>query len=536
MRSGSMRVQMTRSPSMATPSCRPVRMCTAACMVHAILQVPMDTTRDPPTIAGTSILVAAPSMSAETVGTAMVPLPSRARTVAVLMLTDALAVALSLAVATLWHGVAGGGTPYALVKAALLLFLVPAAFALGGLYPAVAISPVDEFRRLTVTIVGVFAIVTVAHFAITASGPLALWTTALLVAILVVPSFRAIARELFARRPWWGVPVVVLGSGRTATLLLERLAANPRVGMRAIACLDDDAAKTGRRLCGVPVAGPLADVRRFKRLGVRHVLVAMPGVEPERLVPLIRRYGRDFPAMIVVPNLFGLASEGVSARDLGGVLGIFVQHNLVSRASRAAKACLDVALLVPALLAGLPVIALAALAVMVASPGHPFYAQEREGKGGRSIRVWKIRTMRRDAGALLERHLAEHPEARAQWERHFKLDDDPRIIPGVGTLLRVSSLDELPQVLNVLRGEMSFVGPRPFPRYHLEAFTPEFREFRASVLPGLTGLWQVSARSDGDLQVQEDLDTYYIRNWSIWMDLYVLARTPIAVLLARGAR
>ena len=136
---------------------------------------------------------------------------------------------------------------------------------------------------------------------------------------------------------------------------------------------------------------------------------------------------------------------------------------------------------------------------------------------------------------MLERHLAENPADRAEWDQFCKLKNDPRIIPGIGQLLRKTSLDELPQLWNILKGEMSLVGPRPFPAYHNSRFDPEFRTLRTQVRPGLTGMWQVSARSDGDLDVQESLDSYYIRNWSLWLDLYLLIRTARVVLTGAGA-
>jgi lipopolysaccharide/colanic/teichoic acid biosynthesis glycosyltransferase len=187
------------------------------------------------------------------------------------------------------------------------------------------------------------------------------------------------------------------------------------------------------------------------------------------------------------------------------------------------------------LLCSLPLIAAAALVIKWRSPGPAFYAQKRVGLDGRTIHVWKLRTMHMNADKLLEQHLAHNLEAWREWNKFFKLRNDPRIIPGVGHFLRRTSLDELPQFWNIMKGDMGLVGPRPFPEYHLAEFPEEFRKLRCSVLPGLTGLWQVSRRSDGDLLVQQALDTYLIRNWSVWLEFWVLARTVRSVLGRSGA-
>ncbi len=243
----------------------------------------------------------------------------------------------------------------------------------------------------------------------------------------------------------------------------------------------------------------------------------------------------NFPRLIVAPDLAGVASLWVSARDLGGQLGLEIKKNLLLRRNHALKLMMDRALALPLFLISLPVIALAALWIKLSSRGPVFYSQMREGLDGRRIPVWKLRTMRVDGDRLLEQWFETHPEDELHWRHFFKLPHDPRVVPVIGRLLRRTSLDELPQLWSVLTGEMSLVGPRPLPDYHLEQFPSEFRTLRTRVLPGLTGLWQVSVRSDGDVRAQEALDAFYIRNWSPWLDLYILARTVTVVLRGDGA-
>ncbi|MBI4867594.1 MAG: sugar transferase [Candidatus Wallbacteria bacterium] len=205
------------------------------------------------------------------------------------------------------------------------------------------------------------------------------------------------------------------------------------------------------------------------------------------------------------------------------------------RAYDIAKRAMDLALALPLLVVAIPIIAMAGLMIALISPGPIFYFQNREGLHGRRVRIWKLRTMVADAEQLLEQYLIREPRARSDWEQYMKLHRDPRVIPVLGSFLRRYSIDELPQLFNVAIGEMSLVGPRPFPDYHLERFPAEFRELRKQVLPGITGLWQVTHRSDADLSLQQAADTAYIRSRSVWVDLWILLRTVPTVLSGRGA-
>lgn len=208
---------------------------------------------------------------------------------------------------------------------------------------------------------------------------------------------------------------------------------------------------------------------------------------------------------------------------------------MTTRAGAFVKRSFDVAVSATLLLLTAPVIVACAIVIAVVSPGSPFFAQHREGRGKRAFRIYKLRTMQPDAHERLGRHLAGDDEAAREWRAYRRLRNDPRLIPVLGRVLRRTSLDELPQLWNVLRGDMSLVGPRPLELDVAASLPDDTRNARASVRPGMTGLWQISGRSEATIEEMSRMDGDYLRDWRLTRDVAILARTPAAVLTRRGA-
>lgn len=413
------------------------------------------------------------------------------------------------------------------------VLLLPLAYYAVGLYPGYGMNSVRRLRLRTYVTVSIFGCLVVWNQVVGDRQ----WSRGVLLgtmlfALILPPLVSTAGRALLSKKGLWGAPVVILGGGTTGTLVAKRLTHNAELGLVPIAIFDDDYNKWGRDCDGVPVVGPLNSVPLFRKQ-CDIAVVAMPSVHRDRLAKVIEHV--SFPHVIVVPDLMGVQTMWTTSRDLGGILAVEVRNNLLLRRNRILKRVFDYCISMPLVILALPSVCLFAAIIKLTSPGPALFCQEREGANRKTIRVWKLRTMYMSADALLEQYFVMHPDERANWLRFFKLKRDPRVLPLVGSFLRRTSMDELPQLWNVLRGEMSLVGPRPFPYYHLSSFSDRFRYLRSSVPPGITGLWQVSERSNGDLSVQEAHDTYYIRNWSLWLDLYILGRTVRALIGQKGA-
>ncbi len=413
------------------------------------------------------------------------------------------------------------------------ILLLPVVHYQLGIYPGYLLGPVERLRRRTLATLAVFGGL-VAWDNIVARGVLSrgVLLATFVFALVLPPLAESLARKALVARKRWGIPVVVLGAGSTGRMVARTLLGEPELGLVPIAFLDNRPGAWNETLENVPVAGPLGLAQDFERRA-EAAIVALADLDRDDVGSLLQEL--NFPRVIVIPRFSGVGSLWVTARDLGGCLGLEIKKNLLVPRNLALKRMMDRVIATPLFVMSIPVMAAAAVWIKLVSRGPAFHCQLREGIDGRRIAVWKLRTMRVNSERLLEAWFREHPEDRVEWSRYFKLRRDPRVLPWIGKLLRRTSLDELPQLWSVLKGEMSLVGPRPFPDYHLEQFPAEFRALRTQVLPGLTGMWQVSARSEGDVEVQQALDTYYIRNWSPWLDLYILARTVAAVLFARGA-
>ncbi len=415
----------------------------------------------------------------------------------------------------------------------LAMLLVPYGYWLVRLYPGYGLSAVERLRRrLRATAVFLMLFISWDYIVNHSAWSRGILLSTFVFALLIPPMMQTFFRALLIRLKVWGTPVVVLGAARTGQHAVQSLLKDQSLGLHPVLVFDDDPNKSGKRLMGLPVIHGLLRANEYAGR-IRYALLAIPGGGRDLQLDLWRKL--RFRHIIIIPNLIGLQSLWVEARDLGGLLGLEIQKNLLVRRNWKIKQIMDFSLGIPLFLLSVPVLTFFGVWIMLVSPGNPFFCQVREGRGGKRFKVWKLRTMYPNADRLLHEYLAENPSAREEWNAFFKLKNDPRILKGIGWILRKTSLDELPQLWNVLRGEMSLVGPRPFPHYHLEQFNANFRKLRRSVMPGMTGLWQVEARSDGDLVQQEKLDTYYIRNWSIWLDLSLLGKTILIVLSGKGA-
>lgn len=226
-------------------------------------------------------------------------------------------------------------------------------------------------------------------------------------------------------------------------------------------------------------------------------------------------------------------TTSLQLKDIGGILGFSSTHNLTRKINLVIKRFIDISIIVISSPVVIPVMIFLSLCVKLSSKGPVFYGHKRVGKNGKEIKCWKFRSMYKDSQKMLEEILLTNPEMKKEWEENRKFVNDPRVTK-FGKFLRKTSLDELPQLFNILIGNMSFVGPRPVTKDELEKYG-ENANYILTVTPGLSGMWQISGRSDTGYEERINLDSYYIQNWSIWLDMWIIIKTIWVVLRGKGA-
>lgn len=443
-----------------------------------------------------------------------------------LVLTDQLAL-VAAALAVLLARAAFGDVSPELYHWILPLLLLGPPLGLGlGLYQTVSLPPHREFKGLFQMASLLYAIILTALF-LAKTGDLysrAIIGGGWVLSLVTLPVLRSLCRRRFSRYPWWGRPLVIFDQGDAGRDCWHYLKRHPERGLNPsdILPLPEDREAT-RAL--------MAEAAR-KHPGAIALLVLRAG--QERRVDDVTEASRFFDRILLVPAFGGgFRVHWLTPRDLGNAVGLLVRQNLRNQRHLRFKRAMDLLFCALGAVVLVPLGLGLALAIRLDSPGPVFYRQRRIGRQGREIRVFKFRTMVHHADQVLQDLLARDPQLQAEWLRDQKLRNDPRVTR-VGRLLRKWSLDELPQLINVFLGHMSLVGPRPIVPGERGKYGPIFEEY-CMVRPGITGLWQVSGRNNTTYAERVAYDHYYVNNWSVWMDVWILARTVPVVVTGYGA-
>ncbi|MDA8743351.1 exopolysaccharide biosynthesis polyprenyl glycosylphosphotransferase [Rubripirellula amarantea] len=344
--------------------------------------------------------------------------------------------------------------------------------------------------------------------------------------VMLLPVSRHIARVLLAKTSWWGIRTLLIGTRSQCQKLCEMIQSRRESGLviagyvcnhqEYLEASDDDPNMLGAGFDAQRVAcdhhAPVA---------------ALASQEAEHLAP---RLVFQFPSLIWL-------DQSAVMQETSDPIGAFNRRlnvPFLRFTPRLLKRALDLAIVIPGLIVLAIPMAVIALLIKFYSPGPIIYGSSRVGQHGRRFKMWKFRSMVPNADEVLQKRLDSDPAARAEWDKDQKLKNDPRIIPGVGRIMRSCSLDELPQLWNVLMGQMSLVGPRPVPPGEIVKYQNHYYQY-SQMWPGITGLWQVSGRNDTSFETRVFLVHHYAANWSLWLDAWILVKTPMTVITRKGA-
>ena len=347
---------------------------------------------------------------------------------------------------------------------------------------------------------------------------------------------RYLFRRIFFCLGLLSTNIIILGAGKTGEIFAEKIASHPFTACRVIGFLDDDPEKLGKIIAGFPVLGRLEDFMKiYETTRIDEAAVAISTASRNLLTHILDIVEFHVRQVHYIPDMYMLTTFSASIRDVDGMPVISASQGLFNPVNRAVKSVMDYTGAVIALIVFSPIMLWAAWRIRREDKGPALFIQDRVGWKTKHFNVCKFRTMYVDADRRTQ-ELFKNSEILADYHKGIKLKHDPRLTK-IGRILRKTSIDELPQLFNVLKGEMSLVGPRPIVQREIELYYG-YRTARQifHVKPGMTGFWQVSGRNDvDDYNRRIDYDLYYIHNWSVWLDIIIMIRTIKAVLKGSGA-
>jgi Undecaprenyl-phosphate galactose phosphotransferase WbaP len=397
---------------------------------------------------------------------------------------------------------------------------------------------IEILKALSVSTIAILAIITLGRMSdkISRLTVIFLWCFSL----FIFPFFRLVGKKLLYHWKLWKDNVIIIGAGKAGTGTAKGIAADIHLGYHVIGFLDDDVNLGKQVILNGATYRIFGKVRHFKKfirlLDISTVIIAIPSLSNEKLSELTSDIQKHTKSVLLVPDIKGVALTNTELYHLfvEQLFLLKINNNLKSPYNRFIKRTFDMTISLVFLPMLLLVIGIIGMLIKLDSRGPVFYRHIRIGRTGKPIGVYKFRSMYLDSKERLERILAADPCSRHEWEAYFKLKNDPRITR-MGNFLRKTSLDELPQIFNVLKGEMSLVGPRPVLKEEIIKYYKENADYYNLVRPGISGLWQVSGRNDVDYDKRVRLDTWYVLNWSLWLDISILFKTFGVVLKKEGA-
>ena len=356
-----------------------------------------------------------------------------------------------------------------------------------------------------------------------------------LFAFFFIVLFRYIVKKLLDRFVLLSEPVLMMGAGKTAEILLKHIRGDTGISYHFIGYLEDN--KPNPAVAAqLPYLGRFAEAASvIRETGVQNVLVIAPGLSRQHIQDIIYNLQPLVKKISFVPDMgtLPLSTMDIESMIDGHVILFRMRNNLKNKWNRAIKFMFDMFLTFIGGVIISPVFLVIALWIKMDSPGPVIFRQKRVGQHGKEFSCYKFRTMCADSKEKLGELLRSDPSARKEWEENFKLKNDPRVTNS-GKFLRSTSLDELPQIFNVLKGEMSLVGPRPIIKEEIHYYGKYIDDYYM-VRPGITGMWQTSGRSDTGYEKRVQMDAWYVRNWNFWFDIVLLWRTMKVVVQRKGA-